>query len=65
MAKYAEMTSIVAGMKFKTPSGLLVETTGKSQLIASHKINVHEVTITDGASSGQQFLFNLDYAQPV
>ncbi len=65
MAKYAEMASVVAGLKFKTPGGLLVETTGKSQVVASHKMHVHEVKITDGASSGQQFLFNLDYAQPV
>lgn len=63
--KYAEMGNIQAGLKFKSPIGLLVETTGTTQHIASHSIYVHEVVVVEGASQGQKFLLNLDYAQAV
>jgi hypothetical protein len=62
--KYSEMTSIEAGLKFKSPSGILVETTGTTQHIASHRIYVHEVAIAAGPDQGQKFLLNLDVAQP-
>lgn len=61
--KYAEMQSIEAGLRFKTPSGILVETTGTTQHIASHSIYVHEVAVAEGSDQGQKFLLNLDYAQ--
>jgi hypothetical protein len=63
VAKYAEMTKVDAGLKFKTPSGVLVETTGSTQHIASHNLYVHEVVVAEGSGQGQKFLLNLDYAQ--
>ena len=61
--KYAEMQSIQPGLRFKSPSGLLIETTGTTQRIASHSMYVHEVAVVDGPRQGQKFLLNLDYAQ--
>jgi hypothetical protein len=61
--KYAEMANIGAGLKFKSPSGLLVETTGSTQHVASHHLYVHEVVVVEGSNQGQKFLLNLDYAQ--
>ena len=61
--KYAEMDSIEAGLRFKTQSGLLVETTGVTQNIEIHNIYVHEVVIVEGTGQGYKYLHNLDSAQ--
>jgi len=62
---YAEMTRIDAGLKFKTRGGLTVETTGVTQAIENHDMNVHEVVIIDGAGEGSKYLIHLDYAEQV
>ncbi len=63
---YAEMSSIEAGLKFKTRAGLIVETTGVTQAIDSvEDLHVHEVVIIEGAGEGSKYLHNLDYAEQV
>ena len=62
---YAEMTSIEAGLKFKTRGGLTVETTGVTQAIENHDMHVHEVVIIDGPGEGSKYLIHLDYAEQV
>ena len=57
------MTSIEAGQKFKTQSGLIVETTGVTQHIESTEVHVHEVAITEGTGQGYQYWYNLDNAE--
>lgn len=61
---YAEQASVAPGLRFKTPSGLMVKTTGKTVNVSSHHINVHEVEIVGGPGEGSKFFLNLDYAQP-
>lgn len=58
--KYAEMDSVEAGLKFKTVSGIMVETTGSTTLVDSHDVYVHEVVITEGVGEGETYLYNLD-----
>ena len=58
--KYAEMDSVEAGIKFKTVSGIMVETTGSTTLVDSHDVYVHEVVITEGVGEGETYLYNLD-----
>lgn len=60
---YAEMSSIEAGLRFKTRAGLIVETTGVSQHIESTEVHVHEVVIVEGEGQGTKYLHNLDYAE--
>ena len=60
---YAEMSSVEAGLRFKTRAGLIVETTGVSQHIESVEVNVHEVVILEGEWQGNKYLHNLDYAE--
>ena len=62
---YAEQDSVEAGLSFKTPSGLLVKTTGTTLLIDSNGIYVHEVEIVEGVGMGSKFLHNLDKASPL
>ncbi len=57
---YAESESVEAGLKFKTVSGLMVETTGTTVLVDSHDVYVHEVEILEGAGQGNKYLYNLD-----
>jgi hypothetical protein len=45
---YAEQPSVEAGLRFKTCSGLVVQTTGNSLHVDSHNIYVHEVEIVEG-----------------
>jgi hypothetical protein len=61
---YGEQSSVEAGLRFKTLSGLVVQTTGNSLHIDSHNIYVHEVEIVEGQWQGNKFLYNLDYAEP-
>ena len=61
--KYAEMDSIEAGLKFKSVSGLMVETTGNTTHVESTKVYVHEVVVTEGVGQGEKFLHNLDFAE--
>ena len=60
---YSEMEKVEAGLKFKTKSGCIVETTGNSVHLESHDAIVHEVEITEGAGKGRKFLHNLDIAE--
>ncbi len=62
---YAEQNSVEKGLRFKTRSGLVVETTGSTTHIASKHIYVHEVEVVEGPSTGGKFLHNLDFAEPV
>ena len=61
---YAEQASIAPGLRFKTPSGLVVKTTGKTVSVASNHIYVHEVEIVEGTGMGNKFYLHLDYGQP-
>ncbi len=63
--KYSEMESIEPGLKFKTLSGILVETTGVTEHIESTEVHVHEVVITEGVGEGNKYLHNLDSAEPL
>ena len=54
------MNSIDSGLKFKTVSGIMVETTGVTTLVESHDLYVHEVVITEGVGEGYKYLYNLD-----
>ena len=63
--KYAEKSSVEAGLAFKTPSGIPVKTTGRTVKIESHNLYVHEVVITEGTGQGKTFLHNLDAATPL
>ena len=62
---YAEMEDVEAGLKFRSTSGLLVETTGVSLNVDSHDINVHEVVILEGVGEGNTYFYNLDSAEPL
>ena len=64
MDKYSETEAVDAGKKFTSPSGLMVETTGKSLLVDSHNLYVHEVQIVEGTGQGSRYLLNLDVAEP-
>ena len=60
------MDSIDAGLRFKTRSELIVETTGVTQHIDSTNVYVHEVVIVEGSTGqGYKYLHNLDYAEPL
>ena len=61
--KYSEMENIAQGLKFKTRSGITVETTGLTEHIESTSIYVHEVVITEGVGEGSKYLHNLDSAE--
>ena len=61
--KYSEMDAIEEGLKFKTLSGILVETTGVSEHVESTSVYVHEVLITEGVGEGSKYLHNLDSAE--
>tara|TARA_B100001245_G_C22651614_1_gene319925 strand:+ start:440 stop:637 length:198 start_codon:yes stop_codon:yes gene_type:complete len=62
---YSEIQEIDVGLKFKTRSGLLVETTGVSLHVDSAELYVHEVVVTEGVGEGNKFLHNLDSADYV
>jgi hypothetical protein len=61
---YADQSSIEKGLRFKTRSGLVVQTTGNTTHIESTNVYVHEVEIVEGSGQGNKFLHNLDYAEP-
>lgn len=63
--KYAEMENIESGVRVRSPSGLVVETTGNTQHIEAVGVYVHEVVIVEGANEGEKFLLNLDSTQPL
>ena len=63
--KYAEMDSIDAGLRFKSASGQIVETTGKTTHVESTSVYVHEVKVLEGVGEGETFLHNLDFAAPL
>lgn len=66
---YAQQESVEAGLRFKTPSGVVVKTTGKTthvQSVALPKgLYVHQVEIVEGENQGSTFLHNLDYSEPL
>ena len=61
---YAESESVEAGLRFKSPSNILIETTGSTTRIDVHNMYVHEVVILEGPGEGEKFLLNLDAATP-
>jgi hypothetical protein len=61
---YADQRSIAKGLRFRTRSGLVVQTTGSTTHVESTNVYVHEVEIVAGPSQGNKFLHNLDYAEP-
>ena len=61
--KYSEMETIEAGLKFKTISGAMVETTGVTLHVESTEVYTHEVVITEGVGQGNKYLHNLDSAE--
>ncbi|MSQ33797.1 MAG: hypothetical protein EXR60_05200 [Dehalococcoidia bacterium] len=62
--KYSEMVTIKPGLRFKTVSGLVVETTGATPLhVESSKVYVHEVKVAEGPWKGEKYRHNLDMAQ--
>ena len=58
------MESIEACLKFKTISGIMVETTGTTTHVESTEVYVHEVVIMEGVGQGNKYLHNLDSAVP-
>ena len=63
--KYSERETIEAGLRFKTSSGPVVETTGVSKHIEPVALYVHEVVILEDPGKGNTFLHNLDSAEPL
>ena len=63
MLKYSEMESIDPGLKFKTLSGVIGETTGITVAVESTEVYVHELVITEGLGEGNKYLHNLDSAE--
>jgi hypothetical protein len=61
--KYSEKESIEPGLKFKTLSGIMVETTGVTVYVESTEVYVHEVVVTEGAGEGNKYLHNLNSAE--
>lgn len=61
--KFSEMDSVDEGLKFKTVSGIIVETTGVTVYVESTEVQVHEVVITEGDGEGNTYLHNLDSAE--
>ena len=61
--KYSEMEEIEPGLKFKSISGIMIETTGVSVHVESTDVHVHEVMITEGVGEGNKYLYNLDSAE--
>ena len=59
------MEEIDPGLKFKTRSGVMVETTGITLHVESTDVHVHEVIITEGVGEGNKYLHNLDSAELV
>ena len=62
---YAAMTNVETGLRFKTRSGLTVETTGVTLHVESTEVNVHEVVIVEGEGQGNKYMHNLDYAEKI
>ena len=62
---YAGVSSVAAGLRFRTRSGVAVRTTGHTVYLPSRDIYVHEVEVVEGPGQGNRFLHNLDYAQPL
>lgn len=60
-----DMSRVESGMRFKTRSGLIVETTGVSLHIDTTQVNVHEVVIVEGDGQGDKYLHNLDVAEQI
>ena len=63
MLKYSEMESIDPGLKFKTLSGVIGETTWITVAVESTEVYVHELVITEGLGEGNKYLHNLDSAE--
>ena len=59
------MESTEPGLKFKTLSGIMVETTGVTVFVESTEVYVHEVIVTEGQGHGNKYLHNLDSAELV
>ena len=60
------MDTLERGLRFKTVSGIIVETTGQTTLVETEQpVYVHEVVIVEGVGQGNKYLHNLDSAEPL
>ena len=60
------MDTVERGLRFKTVSGIIVETTGQTTLVETEQpVYVHEVVIVEGVGQGNKYLHNLDSAEPL
>lgn len=59
------MESIDSGLKFKTVSNLMVETTGTTEHLEETDLFVHEVRVLEGPGEGNKYLHNLDSAEQI
>jgi len=60
---YSQMESVEPNLRFKSRSGLIVDTTGVTVHVESNDVYVHEVIITEGTGEGNKYLCNLDSAE--
>jgi len=60
---YAQMKNIEPNLRFKSRSGLIIDTTGVTVHVESNDVYVHEVIITEGNGEGNKYLYNLDSAE--
>ena len=63
--EYSKAETIEAGIRFKTKSGIIVETTGITMIVESTDVFVHEVEIVEGIGQGNRYYNNLDTAEPI
>ncbi len=62
---YAEEQTVEAGLRFTSPGGISVETTGNTVHVVTKDLYVHEVIIVEGVGEGRKYLLNLDAAKAV
>ncbi len=63
--EYSKSETIEAGMRFKTKSGIIVETTGITMNVESTEVFVHEVEIVEGIGQSNRYYHNLDTVKPI
>ena len=62
---FSKTESIDSGLKFKTISNLMVETTGITEHLEETDLYVHEVKVLEGPGEGNTYLHNLDSAEQI
>ncbi|MBM24727.1 MAG: hypothetical protein CL760_03355 [Chloroflexi bacterium] len=63
--EFSKTESIDSGLKFKTISNLMVETTGITEHLEEADLYVHEVKVLEGPGEGNTYLHNLDSAEQI